>query len=90
MSVASGVEFGDACMAELGQLPQIIGSIQAAIGCVTLARAGGVAVRVMVGDPVCQGDVIETAADGRVEICFIDGTVFTGTPAVSSSPPCLR
>jgi len=77
MSVASGVEFGDACMAGLGQLPQIIGSIQAATGCATLARAGGVAVRVMVGDPVCQGDVIETAADGRVEIRFIDGTVFT-------------
>ena len=30
----------------------------------------------MVGDPVCQGDVIETAADGRVGIRFIDGTVF--------------
>ena len=40
------------------------------------ARASGIAVQVMVGDPVCQGDVIETAADGRIGIRFIDGTVF--------------
>ncbi|WP_334406816.1 VCBS domain-containing protein [Bradyrhizobium sp. AZCC 2289] len=57
-------------------LPQIIGHIQTAIGCGTLRRANGIAVQVMVGDPVCQGDVIETAADGRIGIRFIDGTVF--------------
>ena len=56
--------------------PQVIGNIQTAIGCSTLARANGVAVHVIVGDPVCQGDVIETAADGRIGIRFIDGTVF--------------
>src|SRR5262249_47163079 len=39
-------------------------------------RAGGIAVQVMVGDAVCQDDVIETGADGRIEIRFIDGTVF--------------
>lgn len=77
MSVASGVEVGDACMAELGQLPHVIGSIQTAIGCATIRRAGGIAARAMDGEPVCQGDVIETAADGRVEIRFSDGTVFT-------------
>ena len=77
MSVASGVEFGDLCMATLGQLPQVIGGVQTAIGCATITRASGIAVQVMDGDPVCQGDVIETAADGRVEIRFIDGTVFT-------------
>ncbi len=76
MLVASGVEFGDACMAAVGQLPQVIGNIQTAIGCGTIRRAGGIAVQVMVGDPVCQGDVIETAADGRIEIRFVDGTVF--------------
>jgi len=57
-------------------LPQVIGNIQTAIGRGTLTRASGVAVQVMVGDPVCQGDVIETAADGRIGIRFIDGTVF--------------
>ena len=55
---------------------QVIGNIQTAIGYGTLRRAGGIAVQVIVGDPVCQGDVIETAADGRIGIRFIDGTVF--------------
>jgi hypothetical protein len=77
MSVASGVEFGDACMAALGQLPQVIGNIETVIGCGTISRASGIAVQVMVGDPVCRGDFIETAADGLIEIRFIDGTVFT-------------
>ncbi|HUN98069.1 MAG TPA: Ig-like domain-containing protein, partial [Bradyrhizobium sp.] len=64
-------------MAELGQLPQVIGSIHTATGCVTVTRASGNAVQVMGGEPVCRDDVIETSADGRVEIRFIDGTVFT-------------
>ena len=61
-------------------LPQVIGYIQTATGCGTLRRANGIAVQVMVGDPVCQGDVIETAADGRIGIRFIDGTVFSLSP----------
>ena len=77
MSVASGVEFGDARMPALGQLPQVIGNIQTAIGGGAIGRASGIAVQVMVGDPVCQGDVIETAADGLIQIRFIDGIVFT-------------
>jgi hypothetical protein len=77
MSVASGVEFGDARMAALGQPPQVIGNIETVIGCGTISRASGIAVQVMVGDPVCRDDVIETAADGLIEIRFIDGTVFT-------------
>jgi len=77
MLVASGFEFGDACVAASGQLPQVVGNIQAAIGCSTVRRANGIAVQVMAGDPVCEGDVIETAADGRIEILFVDGTVFS-------------
>src|SRR6266481_4689234 len=76
MFVASRVESGDECRAVVALLPQVIGNIQTAIGCGTLRRASGIAVQVMVGDPVCQGDVIETAADGRIGIRFIDGTVF--------------
>ena len=53
---------------------KVIGHIQTAIGSGTLTRAGGIAVQAKVGDPVCQGDVIETAADGRVGLRFIDGT----------------
>src|SRR6266403_376257 len=55
---------------------KVIGHIQTAIGSGTLTRACGTAVQVKVGDPVCQGDVIETAADGRAGIRFIDGTTF--------------
>ena len=57
------------------RFPKVIGHIQTAIGSGTLTRAGGIAVQA-VGDPVCQGDVIETAADGRVGLRFIDGTGF--------------
>ena len=57
-------------------LPEVIGHVQTAIGSGTLTRASGIPVQVKVGDPVCQGDVIETAADGRVGIRFIDDTVF--------------
>ncbi len=80
MFVASRVALGDDREAVAALLPQVIGNIQTAIGCGTLRRANGIAVQVMVGDPVCQGDVIETAADGRIGIRFIDGTVFNLSP----------
>src|SRR6266545_9173 len=75
MLITSRVESGDEGKAVLAQLPQVTGYIQTAIGSGTLRRANGIAVQVMVGDPVCQGDVIETA-DGRIGIRFIHGTVF--------------
>src|SRR5258708_21277530 len=83
MLVASRVEFGNEGV--LALLPQVTGYIQTATGCGTLRRANGIAVRVIVGDPVCQGDVIETAADGRIGIRFIAGTVFN----LSVPPPVL-
>jgi VCBS repeat-containing protein len=76
MFVAYRVESGDEGRAVVALIPHIVGDIQTAIGCGTIRRAGGIAVQVAVGDPVCQGDVIETAADGRIGIRFIDGTVF--------------
>jgi len=76
MFVASRVESGDEGKAVVALPPQVIGHIQTAIGCATLMRGSGIAVQAMAGDPVCQGDVIETAADGRIGIRFIDGTVF--------------
>src|SRR4030081_1251046 len=76
MFVGAHVESGDECKAAVALLPQVIGNVQTAIGGGSLRRASGIAVQVMVGDPVCQGDVIETAADGRIGIRFIDGTVF--------------
>ena len=76
MFVASRVESGNEGKAVAALLPQVIGTIQTVTGCGTLRRAGSIAVRVMTGDPLCQGDVIETAADGWIGIRFIDGTVF--------------
>jgi len=64
-----------ACFQEV-VAPQVIGHIQTAIGSSTLTRACGIAVQIKVDEPVCQGDVIETAADSRVGIRFIDGTAF--------------
>ena len=53
-----------------------IGKIETVAGSCTLTRSGDNPVQVKPGDPVCQGDIIETAADGKVGIRFIDGTVF--------------
>jgi FecR protein len=55
---------------------QAIGTIQSAIGSTTVTRADAVVVRVDAGDPVYQGDVIETAADGAIAITFNDGSAF--------------
>ncbi|MGN1290646.1 MAG: DUF5801 repeats-in-toxin domain-containing protein, partial [Bradyrhizobium sp.] len=75
MLVASGVAFGGASSAVLGRLPRVIGVVDTVIGCGTIVRARDVALSVVAGDPVCQGDVIEVAAGGRVEIRLIDGAM---------------
>jgi hypothetical protein len=92
MFVACRVESEEECKAAAAVLPQIIGNIQTAIGCATLGRASGIAVQAMAGDPVFQGDVIETATDGRIGIRFIDGTVFNlsgGTPWCWTNSPAM-
>src|SRR5438874_1852073 len=77
MLVASGVEFGGECEAPAALPPQMIGYIQTATGCGgTIRRASGIAAEVTAGDPVYQGDIIETAGDGRIRIRFVDGTFF--------------
>ncbi|MGY3610538.1 MULTISPECIES: VCBS domain-containing protein [unclassified Bradyrhizobium] len=80
MFVASCVESGGDCNAIVAQPPQIIGHVQIAIGRCTLSRAAGIAVQLTAGDPVYQGDVIETADDAQVGLRFIDGTVFNLSP----------
>ena len=50
-----------------------IGRLQTVLGSVALTREN-VAARAAVGDPVYQGDVIETGVDGCVGIAFADGT----------------
>ena len=55
---------------------QAIGNITAVVGSAFLNQVSGAVVQIKIGDPVCQGDVIETAANSQVGIYFIDGTAF--------------
>ena len=59
-----------------GLATAFIGNIEAITGSATLTRIYDVA-DIKLGEPVCQGDVIETMADGQVSIRFIDGTVLS-------------
>ncbi|MGB6350810.1 MAG: hypothetical protein WBG10_12370, partial [Pseudolabrys sp.] len=53
-----------------------VGKVETLIGSCTITRSDGVAVQTAAGDPLFQGDIIETAAGGRAGIRFIDGTAF--------------
>src|SRR5450759_2530184 len=76
MRDASGDEDSATGQWPVGGPSQIIGHIQAVFGSGTLTRASGAVAQVKLGDPICQGDVMETAADGQIGILFIDGTAF--------------
>ena len=54
-----------------------IGTIDNVTGKVAIIRADGSRVTLRVGDPVFQGDVLESAADGSVGVVFA-GWQFTG------------
>ena len=51
-----------------------VGKIERVIGTATVMRSERIFLKV--GDPVFQGDIIETTADGLVCVRFIDGTTF--------------
>ncbi len=55
--------------------PQRIGEVREAEGLVQATRPDGTTVQLGIGDDVYQGDILETGADGKVGIIFIDGTV---------------
>ncbi|MBR0972889.1 VCBS domain-containing protein [Bradyrhizobium japonicum] len=74
MSVAFGVGPQNGVVAALPL--QIVGIVQRAFGCVTLIRHGGATIQVSIGDLVCRGDIIETAADAQIGIRLLDDTVF--------------
>jgi len=71
-----GVISSDGSSFEPGLATAFIGNIEAITGSATLTRGYDVA-DIKLGDPLCQGDVIETAADGEVSIRFVDGTVLS-------------
>jgi VCBS repeat-containing protein len=54
-----------------------IGKVTTAEGTVEATRADGTKVRLKEGDPVYQGDVVETADDGAVGIEFADQSTFS-------------
>ncbi|MDA0661928.1 MAG: FecR domain-containing protein, partial [Proteobacteria bacterium] len=65
--------------AQAGQLAQAgepIGQVRDITGNVFAVRADGTRVQLAAGDPVFQGDVVETAAGGAVNLIFIDATTF--------------
>ena len=65
---------GDATL--LGQSDQPIGTVDTAEGGVFAVRADGTRVELNEGDPVFQGDVLETDDEGAVSLTFVDNTEF--------------
>lgn len=53
-----------------------IGKLLTAMGSVTITRADVIVPEPAAGDPVHEGDLIETGIDGLVAIVFVDGTRF--------------
>ncbi|MCH8112556.1 MAG: tandem-95 repeat protein [Proteobacteria bacterium] len=68
---------GQYAQAAPGSAQQPIGTVDAADGEVFASRADGNRVSLEAGDAVFQGDVLETAGDGALNITFSDGTEFS-------------
>ncbi|WP_421878271.1 FecR domain-containing protein [Pacificispira sp.] len=54
-----------------------IGTVDTLTGEVYAIRPDGTRVLLQAGDPVFQGDQVETADGGSLKITFVDGTIFT-------------
>lgn len=54
-----------------------IGSVEDADGSVFATRVDGTRVELEIGDPVFQGDIIESGADGSIGIVLADNTTFS-------------
>ncbi|MBL28017.1 MAG: hypothetical protein CMM50_10775, partial [Rhodospirillaceae bacterium] len=54
-----------------------IGTVDSVTGQVTAQRVDGTVVTLTVGDPVFQGDVLETTADGEITLIFLDNSEFS-------------
>jgi hypothetical protein len=54
-----------------------IGRIEVADGTVSAQRSDGTSVNLAVGDPVYQGDLIETGPEAAVSITFVDASSFS-------------
>ncbi len=54
----------------------LIGTVESVSGEVVVTRSSGASETLEQGDPVFQGDLIETGPDGRCSLSLIDGSVF--------------
>lgn len=54
-----------------------IGSVETIDGSASAQRANGATVQLAIGDPVYQGDVVQTGGGSALSITFIDDTVFS-------------
>jgi len=54
-----------------------IGTVKALTGQAFAVRTDGTRVQLAAGDPVYQGDVIETTADSAINMLFVDATTFS-------------
>ncbi|MEM8648214.1 MAG: FecR domain-containing protein, partial [Pseudomonadota bacterium] len=54
-----------------------IGQVETLEGTASVQRTDGTRVSLKIGDPVFQGDVVQSGADSKLGITFIDKTVFT-------------
>ncbi|MBT3396910.1 MAG: hypothetical protein HN423_06990, partial [Alphaproteobacteria bacterium] len=53
-----------------------IGKVETAVGPVFVTRADGSRAQIQIGDPVFQGDQLETGIGGRVGLIFLDQSIF--------------
>ena len=75
-ALAGGRAPGEYAQSEGDLGAQPIGTVETVDGLVLITRVDGVQVTATAGDPVFQGDVIETGEDGSVYAVFLDGTSF--------------
>jgi hypothetical protein len=67
-----GSVFGDG----VGQSGNVIGKVASVTGQVFAKGADGAVRQLRVGDPVFEGDVVQTSANGRVELSFNNGAAY--------------
>ncbi|MBL42431.1 MAG: hypothetical protein CMM49_07225, partial [Rhodospirillaceae bacterium] len=75
-ALAGPIAPGLFAQAEEGAEASPIGSVESVEGEVTVTRADGTEIKLNEGDPVFQGDVLETGEEGTVGIVFIDDSTF--------------
>jgi len=51
-----------------------VGAVEEISGTATVTRTDGTTENVVIGTPIYQGDIVETAADGAINIVFMDET----------------